>query len=70
MTDEQKRKLGDLWFVYGHPRSIKGDVGQRTHGNHKYIQRLVEGRPEAAAEFKRYATKKCIAAVDNVLQGK
>ena len=59
VTDEQRRQLERLWFVYG-------NYGPRTTpGNHQFIQGFLE-RGQDERDFNR-VTEECLAAVDAVL---
>lgn len=59
LTERQRRKLEDLWFVYGNhgPKA--------TMENHGFIQGFLE-RDADERDFYR-PTEECLAAVDAVL---
>jgi len=54
-------KLQDLWFIYGN------NGKKHTDGNHKFIQRLIEGNGDMRKFYK--PTKECIDEVDKVMKG-
>lgn len=56
----QKRILENLWFVFG-------NYGPKyTHGNHRFIQMLLEDRGDLRNLYK--PTQECIEAVDKILK--
>lgn len=59
VTDEQRRQLERLWFIYGNygPKS--------TPGNHQFIQGFLE-HDQDERDFNK-VTPECMAAVDAVL---
>lgn len=61
-SEDIRRKLEKLWFVYG-------NYGPKcTPENHKFIQRLVEGRRQDAKAWRRTGvTKECRKAVREVI---
>jgi hypothetical protein len=63
LTEEQRGKLEDIWFIYGNHGS------KMTPGNHQFIQGLLErGRDERPLNFKGcIPTDECAAAVDAIL---
>ena len=62
MTTKQLKALEFLWFKYGN--------GGACHSpqNHKFLQRHIEGRHEAAAVYDKRITSACREAVDRVLK--
>lgn len=60
LTEEQRAKLEALWFVYGNRRR------KHTHGNHRFIQTLLEVGSYNEKFFK--PTRECRDAVLAVLR--
>lgn len=60
LTAKQKKALEFLWFKYGNGGSCS------SNANHKYLQRLVEGRDEEAKAFERQITLDCRKAVERI----
>ena len=61
---DTQEMLERLWMRLGHGR-CGSDMRQRD-ANHKYLQRLVEGRPEVAEGFKEYCSPEVIKAVEDL----
>lgn len=73
MTDDQRRALNRLWFIYGNYGT------KHTWGNHKFIQILLERGEDDRQFFRKPAriieqhdplTAECEAAVDAILSAK
>lgn len=70
LTDEQRKALEDLWFVYGNGGS------KHTWGNHKFIQNILDRGDDFRKDFRKKGripewkplTKECEQAVDAVLK--
>lgn len=60
LSDEQTRKLDDLWFTYGN------NGPKHTDGNHKFIQRFLDAQQDQRAFYR--PTAECIQAVDHILK--
>ena len=60
-TEAQKKAIEYLWFVYGN-----GGV-KHTMGNHKFLQRHVEGRHDEA-KFHQ-PSDECVEAFEKVCSG-
>jgi hypothetical protein len=66
---QHRKELEKLWFVYGN------NGPKHTHGNHKFIQCLLEHNSDDRKFFRRQGrikiwaplTKECETAVDAVL---
>lgn len=80
ITEDQKKKLMKLWFVYGN------NGKKHTHHNHRYIQNFIE-HDEDTEDFYRKAdksrtkkagidwstvqlTEECVEAVKQILNEK
>lgn len=68
LSEEQRDKLSDLWFIFG-------NNGKKcNHGNHKFIQNILEHGEDNREFYKssRIAgyevTDECIKEVDNILK--
>lgn len=61
LTDEQRRQLRKLWFVFG-------NYGPgHTGANHRYLQELIEHDCDESYWF--VPTADCAAAVEAVIKG-
>jgi plasmid stabilization system protein ParE len=60
LTPEQRKKLGDLWYVYGN------NGPRHTQGNHKWIQTILRLQMDHREMYK--PSEVCIQTVDEVLK--
>lgn len=65
ITDEQRNKLNNLWFIYGN----NGD--KHSHCNHRFIQNFLEHGEDTELFYKNCTkdklTEECVKAVRSIL---
>jgi hypothetical protein len=65
LTENQRKKLEKVWFVYGNSGK------KHTHCNHRYIQNILEQGEDTELFYKQSEkcdlTEECINAVKNIL---
>lgn len=65
LTENQRKKLEKLWFVYGN------NGKKHTHCNHRYIQNILEHGKDTESFYKQSdktdLTDECVNAVKSIL---
>ena len=65
LSDEQRRLLEKLWFIFGN------NGKKHSHCNHRYIQNILEQGEDTEAFYKQSPkndlTQECIDEVKNIL---
>lgn len=57
-----RRSLEKLWFIYGN------NGPKHTHGNHRFIQCLLEKSTDEREFFKSDISQECLTEVDKILK--